>query len=67
MGVPIVPMGIPGVPIARAAQSVSNHKMISPVIKPIKQKKQFISDDDAGIVDENHLQNVDQSANALGL
>lgn len=67
MGVPIIPMGIPGVPIARAAQSVPNHKMISPGIKPIKQKKQLISDDDAGVVDESHLQNVDQSASALGL
>jgi len=66
MGMPVTPMGIPGVPLARAAQSQPFPKTIPNVIKPIKPKRK-ISDDDVSVVDENHLSNVEHSADHLGL
>lgn len=62
-GMPVNKMSIPGVPIA--AQITNT--MIKPQVKPIKNKTRMISDDDAEIVDERHLSNVEQTANHLGL
>lgn len=66
MGMPVTRMGVPGVPLARAAQVMLNPKMNSQPIKPIKPKRQ-ISDDDVSVVDENHLIDVQHSADHLGL
>ena len=64
MGVPINKVHVPG--LATAAQSLIPTKMNQPV-KPMKPNRKRISDDDIQVVDENHLSNVERSANHLGL
>jgi hypothetical protein len=59
-------MFIPGVPLARAAQIMPSIKINPQHIKPIKPKKQ-ISDDDVSVVDDEHLSNVQHSADHLEL
>ena len=64
MGVPINKVHVPG--LAAAAQSLLPRTM-NPAVKPMKPNRKRISDDDIQVVDENHLSNVERSANHLGL
>jgi hypothetical protein len=64
MGVPINKVHVPG--LAAAAQSLIP-RTTNPAVKPMKPNRKRISDDDIQVVDENHLSNVERSANHLGL
>lgn len=65
-GMPINKMHVPGFGVSAQVPYNANLKPIKP-IKPIKPKRQMISDDDVEVVDENHLNNIQNSANNLGL
>lgn len=63
MGVPINKVHVP---VLAAAQSLIP-RTTNPAVKPMKPNRKRISDDDIQVVDENHLSNVERSANHLGL
>jgi len=61
-----VPINKVHVPVLAAAQSLIP-RTTNPAVKPMKPNRKRISDDDIQVVDENHLSNVERSANHLGL
>ncbi len=49
------------------ADNVSNFSMVKPKIDPIVKNTRPISDDEVEVVEESHLEDIENSADSLGL